>query len=249
MIYDFELKCLIKENIQLFHLDLLKKSKSNNKYYIEIDDLISRKDPYKLIVNNFTNTKNLVKCLLDEHIRDSLETKFGSLYENIVAFILDKNFSGERSKIQGIDFEFIKDKHYYLLQLKSSNNWGNSSQKKQLKENFFNAHPENNKNNLPIKYLNGCCSGKINSEYEYITLSGQMFWEFITNDCNFYLNLAKLIFLISKEFDFQNSELYLKLLDKLTNDFNNKFYNYNNMIGEEYYFDKILQFNSGLLNS
>lgn len=78
--------------------------------------------------------------MVDALLSSSEETKFGSIFEKCAEIVCRHGKNGQKSGIEGIDIEYSEstDKRV-LIQVKSGKNWGNSSQKKQLRLNFERA--------------------------------------------------------------------------------------------------------------
>lgn len=108
---------------------------------------ISTIEPRKLIVKNPylfcarapVDADQLARRLIDAFLSSSEETKFGEILEKIAIAVCHAAKGGRKSGIEGIDLEYDEGSTRTIMQIKSSPNWGNSSQHKKLAENFRKA--------------------------------------------------------------------------------------------------------------
>ena len=56
------------------------------------------------------------------------ETIMGDFLEELAIFVVRKTVKGDKSGIEGVDFEYSTKGTRYLFSMKSGLNWGNSSQ-------------------------------------------------------------------------------------------------------------------------
>src|SRR5690606_25002632 len=106
---------------------------------IQLTKLLKSKNPYLFRAKNLLLAQDLVTALLDAHISSSEEEHFGQFLEKLAIFIAGKTCDGWKSSQVGIDLEFFAHDTYYLVQIKSGTNWGNSSQQKRLADDFDRA--------------------------------------------------------------------------------------------------------------
>jgi D-alanine-D-alanine ligase-like ATP-grasp enzyme len=125
----------VEQNIDTFHTKRLEKLEKLN-----FNEVLKRKNPYLFKAKNILTAQDLVKNLLDAYLQSQEETLFGDFLEGVAIFICQKVFGGVKSRVlEGIDLEFLKNGNYYIIEIKSGPNWGNSSQIKRMKDNFKNA--------------------------------------------------------------------------------------------------------------
>ena len=121
----------VEQNIGAFHLKRLDKLKK-----LDFKEILKRKNPYLFKAKNILTAQDLVKNLLDAYLQSQEETLFGDFLEGLAIFVCQKVFSGVKSRaLEGIDLEFLKNEKYYIVEIKSGPNWGNSSQIKKMKDN------------------------------------------------------------------------------------------------------------------
>ncbi|MCL2063002.1 MAG: cytosolic protein [Candidatus Cloacimonetes bacterium] len=214
----------VEDNIVLFHE---KKLKSLDK--LKLSDVLKRKNPYLFKAKNTETTEQIVRGILDAHISSNEETIFGDWLENLAIFINNNVYGGWKSGIPNIDLEIDYNNIRYIVTIKSSKNWGNSSQIKKLKTDFKTAKKtlRTSNSNLIIVAVNGCCYGIDNKpdKGDYFKYCGQRFWSFISGKENLYLDIIEPLGHLAKERndDFQDS--YVKVINLFTKQFSNDFCN------------------------
>jgi len=115
---------------------------------------------------------------------------FGAFLEKLAIFVCKEVFNGTKSPAEGIDLDFTRNKQRYLVSIKSGPNWGNSDQKKRMKNNFTKAKKVLGQN---VICVNGCCYGRSRDENkgDYTKKCGQSFWEFISGRPEFYKEIVQ----------------------------------------------------------
>ncbi|MDR2682458.1 MAG: cytosolic protein, partial [Dysgonamonadaceae bacterium] len=144
-----------------------------------------------------------------------------------------------------IDLEFDKDGIRYIVTIKSSKNWGNSSQVHKLTADFKTAKKTLRTSNsqLIVTAVNGCCYGTDNhsDKGDYFKYCGQKFWTFISGNKDLYLDVVEPLGKNAKQHNdlFQTS--YNRMINKFTKQFAIDFCKENGEID----WKKLVQFNSG----
>lgn len=210
----------VKDNIHTFHdkritsIDSLKLSK-----------VLKRKNPYLFKAKNVQTSEQIVKSLVDAHISSNEETIFGDWLEGLAIFVNNKVFGGMKSGITGIDLEFNKQDIRYIVNIKSGPNWGNSSQIKKMISDFTSAKKTLRTSNskLNIIAINGCCYGIDNKpdKGEYFKYCGQMFWEFISDIPDLYLDIIEPLGNNAKARNDEYMNSYFTLINRFTKEFSN----------------------------
>ncbi|MDR1984837.1 MAG: cytosolic protein [Prevotellaceae bacterium] len=233
----------VEENIGTFHQ---KRYDAINK--LQLKTILKRKNPYLFKAKSIQTAGEIVKGLTDAFLSSRDETIFGDWLEGLAIFVNQKVYNGWKSGIQGIDLEFDRDNIRYIVSVKSSPNWGNSSQVKKMKSDFVTAKKTLRTSNskLKIEAVNGCCCGIDNNsdKGEYFKLCGQEFWTFISGNENLYLEIIEPLGNKAKERNEEFHKLYVKTINKFTLQFVNEFCQENGEI--DWY--KIVKFNSGKEN-
>lgn len=213
----------VEENIVKFHNNRIKKLEE-----LKFNTILKRKNPYLFRAKNMNTASEIVKSILDAHLSSGEETIFGNWLEGLAIYISsDLLKNGIKSSSNGVDLEIVNDKYHYLVSIKSGPNWGNSSQLKKLETDFINAKRsiKTSGYNKEVICINGCCYGKkqdlsIKSNIlEYYKYCGQVFWEFITGEENFYLDIIVPIGYNAKIMNDEFDKLYAKTINKFTKGF------------------------------
>lgn len=203
-----EIDKFIKEKVGEFHQKRIDAIKT-----LTLTKLLERKNPYLFKAKNVNTAEELVGSLLTAFVSSQEETLFGGILEDIALFVCSKVFNGQKSGIEGIDLEFIRNGTRYIVSVKSGPNWGNSQQIKKMQENFKKAQTiiRQNDKTTPIVCVNGCCYGKTTrpDKGTYFKFCGKEFWELISGDSDFYVKLIKPIGYKAKE----KNEEFLKELN------------------------------------
>ena len=213
----------VEQNIGTFHTKRLEKLEKLN-----FKEVLKRKNPYLFKAKNILTAQDLVKNLLDAYLQSQEETLFGDFLEGVAIFVCQKVFGGVKSRVlEGIDLEFLKNENYYIIEIKSGPNWGNSSQIKKMKDNFKNAEKTLLKQNATLKVLavNGCCYGIENQPNKegYQKLCGQEFWQLISDSATVYTYIIEPLGHQAKERNEEFLKAYAKVINQFTLNFAQEF--------------------------
>lgn len=229
----------VEDNIGEFH-----KRRADSLQSLKLTQVLKRKNPYLFKAKNINDAHDLVKLILDAHLSSQEETVFGEFLEKLAIFVCGKVFGGRKSSAEGIDLEFTRENVIYIVAVKSGPNWGNSSQKKRMTDNFKQAkrilRTSNNKAN--IQAVNGCCYGRENKpdKVDYLKLCGQEFWEFISGNSSLFVDIVEPLGYRAKERNEEFFAEYSRILNLFTQEFMDDF-----CIDGRIDWDKLVQFNSG----
>ncbi|MDR0983353.1 MAG: cytosolic protein [Culturomica sp.] len=230
----------VEDNIGIFHEKRIKSLDT-----LKLSDVLKRKNPYLFKAKYTETSEQIVRGIVDAHISSNEETIFGDWLEGLAIFVNEKVYGGWKSGIKNIDLEFDKDGMRYIVTIKSSKNWGNSSQVAKLISDFKTAKKTLRTSNsqLQIIAVNGCCYSYDNQpdKGDYYKYCGQEFWTFISGNENLYLEIVEPLGHKARErnADFQKS--YTQMINKFTKEFSNEFCKDNGDID----WIKLVQFNSG----
>lgn len=212
-----ELTQYVEQNIGTFHTKRLEKLEKLN-----FKELLKRKNLYLFKAKNILTAQDLVKNLLDAYLQSQEETLFGDFLEGAAIFVCQKVFGGVKSRVlEGIDLEFPKNGNYYIIEIKSGPNWGNSSQIKRMKDNFKNAEKtllKQQNPNLKVVAINGCCYGIENQPNKdgYQKICGQEFWKLISDSNTFYTDIIEPLGHQAKEKNKEFLQTYAKVINQFT---------------------------------
>ena len=150
------------------------------------EKILRRKNPFLYRVRHSENASasELVTAIVDAYLSSSEETMFGDVLETLSIIICRYAKGGRKSGIENIDLEFDQvDGSRALVQVKSGENWGNSSQRKALVEKFGRASRVLRQGGVIARCIEGCCYGPsrhVHREHHEI-LVGDVYWQEISN--------------------------------------------------------------------
>ena len=195
---------------------------------IRLQAVLKRKNPYLFKAKNIEKTGDLAQSVVDAFLSSQEETLFGDLMESFAIHVASTLWNGHKSKRVGLDLEFERDGKYYIVEIKSGVNWGNSSQIKRMKENFAVARIALNKEmDKEVIAVNGCIYGKDarplktdvdNANQTYFKYAGQEFWHFLSGDDNLFREIIKPIDAEAREKDAAFKLAYSAKINELTAD-------------------------------
>ncbi|MBK9406032.1 MAG: cytosolic protein [Ignavibacteria bacterium] len=230
----------VEQNIGTFHQ---KRIQSLDK--LKLSKVLKRKNPYLFRAKYVLTADQLIRGIVDAHISSNEEAIFGDWLEGLAIFVIGKVYSGRKSGITGIDFEFDKNKIRYIVAVKSGPNWANSRQLAEMKTSFKTAIKtlRTSNSNLQVVAVNGCCYGCDNKpdKGDYYKFCGQTFWEFISGNINLFTEIVEPLGFKAKEKNDDFLKSYSKMLNKFTKEFTNEYCKNNGEID----WDKLVRFNSG----
>jgi Type II restriction endonuclease EcoO109I len=188
---------------------------------LNFKEVLKRKNPYLFKAKNILTAQDLVKNLLDAYLQSQEETLFGDFLEGVAIFVCQKVFGGVKSRVlEGIDLEFPKNGDYYIIEIKSGPNWGNSSQIKKMKQNFKNAEKTllKQQKNMKVIAVNGCCYGIENQPNKegYQKVCGQEFWQLISDSNTLYKDIIEPLGHQAKEKNEEFFKAYAKVINQFT---------------------------------
>jgi len=230
----------VEENIVVFHE---KRLKGLDK--LKLSNVLKRKNPYLFKAKNTETSEQIIRGIVDAHISSNEETIFGDWLEGLAIFVNQKVFGGWKSGIPGIDLEFDKDNIRYIVNIKSSKNWANSSQVPKMLSEFSAAKKTLRTSNskLNVVAVNGCCYSKDSApdKGDYFKYCGQEFWTFISGNENLYLEIIEPLGHKAKE----RNEDFQKKYNQMINIFTKQFLNEFCFDSGEIDWIKFVEFNSG----
>ena len=187
--------------------------------------IIRRKNPYLFRYKNFEALKDLVKALVDATLSSSDETLFGGILEKVAIKVCEQSFGGRKSMVEGIDLEFDRDNVRYIVSIKSGPNWGNSDQKKRMKQHFTQARRifEQGGYSQMVRAIEGCCYGQTSRMFiqgDYHKLRGREFWQLISGSRVMYQVVLELIAEASKDngrtYNHEYDEAIMRITEELS---------------------------------
>ena len=212
---------------EFIHDELLRfnESKLNKLNGLDLVKIIRRKNPYLYRYKNFEALEDLVKALVDATLSSSDETLFGVILERVAIKVCEQSFGGRKSMVEGIDLEFDRDNIRYIVSIKSGPNWGNSDQKKRMKQHFTQARRifQQGGYSQMVRAIEGCCYGQTSRMFnqgDYQKLCGREFWQLISGSRVMYQVVLELIAEASKDngrtYNHEYDEAIMRITEELS---------------------------------
>ena len=216
---DAQIREYVEVNIGDFHLKRAEKLSD-----LRLNILLRRKNPYLFRAKAIETAQDLIQPMLDAHLSSQEESLFGSFLEGFAKHVCQLARGGRVSGIEGVDLEFDVDSTRYIISLKSGPNWGNSSQIRQMRSDFRRAVQILRQGNrdLQVQAVNGCCYGRTSRQFDrgdYWKLSGQGFWELITENPEFYTRIIEPLAYRAKERNQEFAKSYAMVVNRLVSEF------------------------------
>ena len=229
------LEYLIRERLEVFYQRRLQKLSG-----LKLKDTLRKKNPYLFRAIGVQNAADIVEGLLQAYMSSSDETIFGDAFFEPIAKAVS---GGTVSPHEAIDLAIETETVYKPIAVKSSPNIFNSSQAKRMDDEFRKLRSRLQKIQKQFDPLLGHCYGRVNTNpkaYIYRRRSGQVFWEELTGDPDFYLKLIRLMLDYPIAHRILYREEYDKAVNRFTKDFLEEFANADGGIDWE----KLVRFNS-----
>lgn len=231
-----EMERLVDELLENFYHRRIEKISK-----LKLKDALSRKNPYLYKATGYEDASEIVKEILSAFMSSSDEGIFGDAFFEPLAEAVS---GGYVSEAEGVDV--IKDSSgvYQAIAVKSGTNVFNADSRKKQLENFVKLKQRVAKRNKRFEAIIGYGYGKkynISSAHDIIEIAGQVFWEELTGDSEFYTKIVDLM----KDKPQKHLPEYQKAFDAAVNRFTRDF------IAEFCFEDgsidwkKLLIFNSG----
>ena len=234
-----EVRDFVNENIVDFHERRIKTLEG-----LSLNRLLA-KNPYLFKAKNILTAEKLVSGLLDAFLSSSEEKLFGDFLEELAIFVAGKTCDGHKSTAPGVDLEFSHDNIYYVVSIKSSSNWGNSSQQRKLEEDLRDAATrlKQSRRGLNVQPVLGICYGRTKTGYVrgYLKIAGQNFWHLISENKDLYTDIIEPIGHRADEFNRAFAEEQDRITKRFVDQFIERFCDDSGAID----WVKLVEFNSG----
>ena len=183
-----ELESLISKCLSEFYERRLQKVKG-----LKLKASLLRKNPYLFRALGTQKASEIVERLLNDYISASDETIFGDAFFEPIALVVS---GGKVSDAAGVDIIIESEQSYTAIALKSGPNPYNASQKRRQNDEFLAVRSRLYKIHKQFDPILGHAYGRVNkpnANVIYRDSSGQVFWQEITGDPDFYLKLIRLM--------------------------------------------------------
>ena len=187
-----DLEDLIQERLRAFYsrrVQILQE--------LKLEELLS-KNLYLFRSTGVATAAELIEELMKSRLIKSDETIFGKQFFEA---IVQRVGGGEEANQLGMDVVIETEDTYTVIEVKSASNWKNARMGRGVKADFDKAYERFRARGLQKRFVGmlGQSTGRTNCDADvdsgriYVIRSGQMFWQEITGDPDFYLKLIQLM--------------------------------------------------------
>jgi len=212
---------------------------------IDIKRIMSKKNPYLYRAKAMSSASEIMETVLSAYVSSSEETIFGNVFFEPVAVVAS---GGVKALAEGIDIMVDdRERHtMYAIAVKSGTSVFNADSKRRQEQNFNAASKLAQQArayyNAIIGYGYGrkATTGKGQAKI-YEEMAGQAFWEKLTGDPDFYIELIGYMGTLPEQYLEDYKTAYNKALNRLVRDFSTMFCKADGAIDWE----KLVRYNSG----
>jgi len=168
---------------------------------LKLINTLKRKNPYLYRAVGVADASEIVEEILKAHVSSSDETLFGNeFFEPLAKWVAQQANPKETHTIttsdgEGVDITLTTEKGSMPSAVKSGVNVFNADSRKKQGENFAALNRRLMKLALHFDPVVGYCYGRkqqsSRSKSTFKELAGQVFWQLITNEEDFYLRIAR----------------------------------------------------------
>lgn len=226
---------IVNELLDTFYQRRIEKINS-----LELKQALTKKNPYLYKATGYEDASNIIKEILSAYMSSSDEGIFGDAFFEVLA---ERVSGGTVAEVEGIDIIRIKDNLYEAIAVKSGTSVFNASSRKKQIENFNSLRARVAKRQHVYRPIIGYGYGRKNSvDSNGITeLAGQAFWEEITGNPNFFIEIIHLIGDKPQHHLIEYKQAFDAAVNRFTREFTIDFCNEDGTIDWE----KLVRFNSG----
>ncbi len=160
---------------------------------LKLRNVLKRKNPYLFRALGIQRADEIVDRLASDYIASSDESLFGDAFFEPIARVVS---GGKVSDARGVDFTVETDERYTAVAMKSGPNPYNASQKRRQNVEFLAVRSRLYRIHKEFDPVLAHAYGRKNTRSEtviYRDSSGQVFWQEMTGDPDFYLKLIRLM--------------------------------------------------------
>lgn len=210
---------------------------------LKLKHALSRKNPYLYRAIGVQKASDIVEGLLTAYMSSSDEGIFGdAFFEPLAKFAS----GGVVAPSEGVDVARETEGVYSAIAVKSGTNVFNAQSRRRQIDDFKALENRLRKLQKHFDPVVGYCYGKKqqskNSKAPFRELAGQVFWEMITGDPDFYLKIICLMRDKPQEHLIEYRAAWDAAINRFTNEFFQEFCNEDGSIDWE----KLVMFNSGV---
>ncbi|MED1919456.1 PmeII family type II restriction endonuclease [Bacillus thuringiensis] len=208
---------------------------------LKLKDTLARKNPYLYKALGIERASEIVEEILKAYMSSSDEGIFGDAFFEPLA---EKVSGGHVGDTEGVDVIIEDDSKHKAIAVKSGTNVFNADSRKKQAENFAKLRSRIHKRGKLFDAIVGYAYGKKETDINkqgFREIAGQVFWEELTGDSEFYLKINEVI----KEKPMKHLPEYNKAFDSAINRFTLEFMKEFCSEDGSINWDKLLIFNSG----
>ncbi len=208
---------------------------------LQLNEALLRKNPYLFKAMGVQKAGEIVEGLLSAFMSSSDEGIFGdAFFEPLAKFVS----GGVVAPSEGVDVAIEDDSTYKAIAVKSGPSVFNAQSKKRQEEEFGKLQKRlfklGKKFDPVVGYSYGRKQQSQNSKTPFRELAGQVFWEEITGDPDFYLKIVRLMKDKPQEHLLDYNLAWDAAVNRFTREFTNNFCFEDGTIN----WDKLVHFNS-----
>lgn len=234
---DKKLEELVEELLNNFYKRRIEKING-----LKLRETLARKNPYLYKATGYENASEIIKEILSAYMSSSDEGIFGDAFFEVLA---ERVAEGQVlvGEAEGIDVSRQFENIYEAIAVKSGTNVFNAASRKKQMENFRAIQHRIAKRKLVYQPVIGYGYGKKDSiTTEGVKeIAGQVFWEHLTGDSNFYIKIIQLIGDKPQKHLHQYQSAFNSAVNRFTREFTIEFCNVDGSINWE----KLVAYNSG----
>ena len=195
---------------------------------LELDRLLQTSNPYFFAREAEDTTPDIISTLIAIHLNSQEKTIFGDFLEALAHHVCKIARGGKASGIEGVDLEFDDGDTLYLISLESSANSNYLNQIRQTQTDSRKAYQSlsQRRSDLRVQAVNGFFYGQTSNTFdheEYWKLSGQRFWELISDETDFYTRIIEPLAMRAKTRNEEFSKVYGRTINRLLVEFIERF--------------------------
>jgi hypothetical protein len=211
---------------------------------LKLSTVLRRKNPYLFRAKAVNGASQLVDAVLSAFVSSSEETIFGDVFFEPIALIA---VQGQKALAKGVDIMVERENTIYAIAVKSGTSVFNGDSRQTQEKNFiaaFKLAQQAHKSFTPIVgYGYGRKRATSRGQPKmYLQLAGQVFWEELTGDNEFYLKLIRYMEQLPETYIEGFNAAYQKAANRLVREFTIEFCYDDGSI----HWEKLVKYNSGI---
>lgn len=208
---------------------------------LQLNKVLKRKNPYLFLAAGITSPHEFIELVVSAFISSSEETIFGDYFFEPVALQIS---GGRKSITDSVDVE-IESKNEVKAYAIKSGQYVFNAQSRRRQNDAFEECRRRVTGKRHFEPIVGYCYGRKNAmpkgKKNFREVSGQAFWEELSNDDKMYFRIADVVSERAPDFLDEYQKAYDELVFRFTEEFSKEYCNNEGEI--DWY--KLILFNSG----